>query len=429
MIDRRPALIARCAGAADVIAAVNFAREHAIVASVRGGGHNVAGSALCDDGLVIDLSDMRSVRVDPYRQTVRAEAGVRLGDLDRETQAFGLVVPSGIVTETGIAGLTLGGGLGWLSRAWGLTCDNLLSADVVTADGRLLHASDTENPDLFWALRGGGGNFGIATSFEFCCYEFGPIALAGIVMHAIERAPELLRFYREYTATVPDEVTAFALLRRAPPAPFVPEEVHGAPICAIGACYAGPPEKGEAFIRPIKEWGDPIVDALVPKPFLAHQSTFDAGQPAGARYYWKSHYFDELSDEMLDTMARQGKAITSPMSILALVHLGGAVARVGEQGTAYPNRGSPHVMNVNGSWKNPADDDANIAWVRETWDAMKAHSTGARYLNFEAEDGVQATYGAEKYERLAAVKNEYDPENFFRFNQNVKPTVAGGRPV
>jgi FAD/FMN-containing dehydrogenase len=316
-----------------------------------------------------------------------------------------------------------------LSRAWGLTCDNLLSADIVTADGRLVHASDDENPDLFRAIRGGGGNFGIATSFEFCCYEFGPTALAGIVMYPIERASQLLRFYREYTATVPDKVTAFALLRRAPPAPIVPEEFHGAPVCAIGACYAGPPEKGEALISPIKEWGEPIADVLAPKSFLAHQSTFDAGQPAGARYYWKSHYFDELSDEMLDTMARQGKAITSPMSILALVHLGGAVARVGEQETAYPNRGSPFVMNVNGSWKNPADDDANIAWVRETWNVLNPHSTGARYLNFEAEDGVQATYGAEKYERLAAVKAKYDPENFFRFNQNIKPTVSGGRPL
>ena len=423
MIDRRPALIARCAGAADVIGAVNFAREQGIAVSVRGGGHNVAGNAVCDDGLVIDLSDMKSVRVDPCRQTVRVEAGVRLGDLDRETQAFGLVVPSGIVTETGVAGLTLGGGLGWLSRAWGMTCDNLLCADIVTADGKLVHAGDDENPDLFWAIRGGGGNFGIATSFEFCCYEFGPTALAGIVLYPIERASELLRFYRDYTASVPDEVTAFALLRRAPRAPFVPEEFHGVPVCGIGACYAGPPEKGEELIGPIKELGKPIADALVPKPFLVHQSTFDAGQPAGACYYWKSHYFDELSDGMLDAMTRQGMAITSPMSILTLVHLGGAVARIGEQDTAYPNRRSPYVVNVNGSWKNPTDNDTNIAWTRETWDLLAPFATGARYVNFEADDGVEAIYGPEKYKRLVEIKNKYDPENFFRFNQNIKPTI------
>jgi FAD/FMN-containing dehydrogenase len=424
MIDRRPALIVRCAGSADVINAVNFAREHDLPTSVRGGGHNVAGNAVCDDGLVIDMSDMKSVRVDPYQRTVRAEAGVRLGDLDRETQPFGLVVPAGIVTDTGVAGLTLGGGLGWLSRAWGLTCDNLLSADVVTADGRLLHASDAEHTDLFWAIRGGGGNFGIVTSFKYRCYEFGPTALAGIVMHPIDRAQELLRFYRDYTASVPDEVTAFALVRKAPPAPFVPEEFHGAPICAIGACYAGPPEKGEEIIRPIKEWGQPIADVLVPKPFVAHQSMFDAGQPAGGYYYWKSHYFDELSDGMLDTIVEQGSAIISPMSILALVHLGGAVARVGEQDTAYPNRQSPYVMNVNGPWNDPADNDANIAWTRNTWDALAPFSTGARYVNFEAEDGAEAIYGEEKYKRLVEIKSKYDPENFFRYNQNIKPAIS-----
>ncbi len=424
MIDRRPALIVRCAGPADVISAINFAREHDLPASVRGGGHNVAGNAVCDDGLVIDLSDMKSVRVDPHQRTARVEAGVRLGELDRETQPLGLVVPSGIVTDTGVAGLTLGGGLGWLSRAWGLTCDNLLSADVVTAEGQLLHASDKENTDLFWAIRGGGGNFGIATSFKYRCHAFGPTALAGMVMHPIDRAQELLRFYRDYTASAPDEVTAFALLRKAPPAPFVPEEFHGAPICAIGACYAGVPEKGEEIIRPIKEWGEPIADVLVQKPFVMHQSMFDAGQPAGGYYYWKSHYFDELSDGMFDTMVHQGRAITSPLSILALVHLGGAVARIGEQDTAYPNRQSPYVMNVNGSWKDPADNDANIDWTRITWDALAPFSTGARYVNFEAEDSVEAIYGPEKYKRLVEIKNKYDPKNFFCFNQNIKPTIA-----
>jgi FAD/FMN-containing dehydrogenase len=423
MIDRRPSLIVGCAGTADVIASVNFAREHGLLTAVRGGGHNVSGNSVCDGGLVIDLSGMKSVRVDPQRLSVRVEPGVRLGELDHETQAFGLVVPAGIVTDTGVAGLTLGGGLGWLHRAWGLTIDNLVSADVVTADGKLLSASKDENDDLFWALRGGGGNFGIVTSFEFQCRKFGPTALAGIVMHPIDRAREVLDFYREYTASAPDEVTAFALLRMAPPAPFVPKEFHGAPIAAIIACYAGSPDEGAEAIRPIKEWGEPIVDALVPKPFVVHQSMFDAGQPPGGYYYWKSHYFDTLSDEALDLIVKQGAAITSPMSILATVHLAGAVSRVGDHDTAYPNRQAPYVMNVNGSWADPSTNETNIAWVRETWDALAPHATGARFANFEAEDQALAIYGGDKYQHLVEIKNKYDPQNLFRLNQNIKPTV------
>jgi FAD/FMN-containing dehydrogenase len=423
MIDRRPSLMVRCAGTADVIAAVNFAREHNLLTAVRGGGHNVSGNAVCDGGLVIDFSGMKSVRVDPQTNTARVEPGVRLGELDHETQTFGLVVPAGIVTDTGVAGLTLGGGLGWLHRSWGLTIDNLISADIVTADGRLFKASKEDNKDLFWAIRGGGGNFGIATSFEFQCRKFGPTALAGIVMHPIGRARELLEFYREYTATAPDEVTAFALLRMAPQAPFVPKEFHGTPIAAIVACYAGPPDKGVEIIRPIKQWGEPIVDALVPKPFVVHQSMFDAGQPVGGYYYWKSHYFNELSDEALDLIVRQGSAITSPMSILATVHLGGAVSRIGENDTAYPNRQAPYVMNVNGSWADPSTTETNIAWVRETWDALSPYATGARFANFEGEDQALAIYGEEKYQRLVEIKNKYDPKNLFRLNQNIKPTV------
>jgi FAD/FMN-containing dehydrogenase len=423
LIDRRPALVARCAGAADVIAAVNFARKYGILTAVRGGGHNVAGNSVCDDGLVIDLSGMKGIRVDPQARRVRAQPGVSLGELDRETQAFGLVVPSGIVTSTGISGLTLGGGLGWLSRAWGLTCDNLISADVVTADGKLLHASESENADLFWAIRGGGGNFGIVTSFEYRCRQFGPKALAGVVFHPFAKARELLSFYRAYTASAPDEVTAFALIRKAPAAPFLPKEYHGALVAAIVACYAGPPEDGVEAIRPIKEWDHPIADVLIPKPFVVHQSMFDAGQPAGGYYYWKSHYFNELSDEALDVMVQQGAEIASPMSILALVHLGGAVARVGEQDTAYPNRKSPYVMNVNGSWADPSTTQANLSWNKVTWDAMAPFATGGRYVNFEAEDQVMAIYGEEKYQRLQKVKDKYDPGNFFRLNQNIKPTA------
>lgn len=421
MIDRHPALIVRCAGVADVIACVKFATEHRTLTSVRGGGHNVAGKAVCDGGLVIDLSDMRSVRVDPFAKTARVEAGAQLGDLDRETAPFGLVVPTGIVTETGVAGLTLGGGLGWLSRAWGLTCDNLISADVVTADGTLLHAGENSNPDLFWALRGGGGNFGIVTSFEFKCHKFGPIALAGLVIYPFDQAAEVLQFYRDYTASAPDEVTTLAIIRLAPPAPFLPPEVHGKPVVIIGACYSGTPEEGAEHIRPIKEFGNPLGDVLLPKPFLKHQAMLDAGQPAGGYYYWKSHYFDELTDDALDVIQNRGSLIESPMSILAVVHLGGAVSRVGEHETAYPNRQSPHVMNVNGSWANRSETDSTIGWVRDTWDALIPHSTGRLYVNFEADDGVEAIYGAEKYRRLAEIKTKYDPDNFFRLNQNIKP--------
>lgn len=423
MIDRRPSLIVRCAGTADVIASVNFARENSILTAVRGGGHNVSGNAMCDGGLVIDLSGMKSVRVDPQTFTARVEPGVRLGELDHEAQTFGLVVPAGIVTDTGVSGLTLGGGLGWLHRAWGLTIDNLISADIVTASGKLLKASKEENEDLFWAIRGGGGNFGVVTSFEFRCRQFGPTALAGIVMHPIGRARELLAFYREFTASAPDEVTAFALVRMAPPAPFVPKEFHGTPIAAMIACYAGPPDEGAEVIRPIKEWGEPIADVLIPKPFVVHQSMFDAGQPPGGYYYWKSHYFNELSDDALDTIVKQGAAITSPMSILATVHLGGSVSRVGENSTAYPNRQAPYVMNVNGSWADPSTTETNIAWVRETWDALAPYATGARFANFEAEDQAMAIYGEEKYKRLVEIKNKYDPQNLFRLNQNIKPTV------
>ena len=359
MIDRRPALIARCEGAADVMAAVAFAREHSLLTAVRGGGHNVAGNAVCEDGLVIDLSAMTAVRVDPVMETVRVEPGVKLGMLDHETQAFGLVVPAGIVTTTGVSGLTLGGGLGWLHRAWGLTCDNLLSADVVTAGGELVHASEAEHADLFWGIRGGGGNFGIVTSFEFRCRRFGPTALAGLVLHPHEAARDVLGFFREFTASAPDSVTTFALLRIAPAAPWIPEEYHGKPVAGFGACYAGPPEEGTELIRPLKEFGSPIADILVPKPFVAHQAMLDAGQPSGGYYYWKSHYFDALSDEALDATVATGGAIASPMSVQIIVHMGGAVASTPEGDAA--------------SARAIADESKFIDWSRSSIWFAKEH--------------------------------------------------------
>jgi FAD/FMN-containing dehydrogenase len=421
MIDCRPAMIIECAGTADVMHAVRFGRKHNLLTSVRGGGHNVAGNSLCDAGMVIDLGGLNSVRVDPIAKVARVGGGCRLGQVDQETEPFGLVVPSGIVTDTGVGGLTTGGGMGWLHRKWGLTCDNLLSADVVTANGELVVASAASNPDLFWGIRGGGGNFGIVTSFEFRCRDFGPTALAGLVVHPFDAAPDLFRFFRAFTASAPDEVSSIAILRLAPPAPFLPEEIHGKPVAIYASCYAGDPEEGEAAVAPIKEFGNPIADVLVPKPFLKHQSMLDAGQPAGGRYYWKSHYFDELTDDMLDATVARGAAIRSPMSIFALVHMGGAVSRVGEDETAYPNRKSPYVMNVNASWMDRAEDEIHRGWARETWETLDPFSTGGRYVNFEAEDGVEAIYGSEKYRRLAEVKATYDPDNFFRMNQNVKP--------
>ena len=426
MIDRRPAYIVQCAGVADIRACVRFAREHGLLTSVRGGGHNVGGNALCDDGLVIDLSNMNSVQVDPQSRRVAVEPGARLGAVDHETQEFGLVVPSGIVTTTGVAGLTLGGGLGWLSRAWGLTADNLIEADVVTADGELVKASADENSDLFWAIRGGGGNFGIVSRFEFRAHEFGPIAACGAIFYPMRDAPQVLRFYQEFTASDPENVTAFALLRLAPAAPFLDPEVHGTPIVAIVAAYGGPAEEGMEALRPIKEFGNPLADLIMPKPFTVHQSMFDAGQPDGGYYYWKSHYFDEASDEMLETMIRAGEAIESPMSILALVHLGGAVAEVGENDTAYPNRQAPFTINVNGSWPDPAENEKHTAWVRETYDLLAPYSTGSAFMNFVADEGLDAVfaiYGEEKYSKLQEVKDKWDPTNFFRMNQNVKPTT------
>ena len=425
MIDRRPAYIAKCAGVADIRACVRFAREHELLTSVRGGGHNVGGNALCDDGLVIDLSNMNSVRVDPSTNSVAVEPGARLGEVDHETQEFGLIVPSGIVTTTGAAGLTLGGGLGWLSRAWGLTADHLLAADIVTAEGELVTASEDQNQDLFWAIRGGGGNFGIVCRFEFQAREFGPIAACGPVFYPMSEAPQVLQFYRQFTAAEPRNVTTFAVMRRAPAAPFLDPAVHGTPIIGIVAAYGGPAEEGMEALRPIKEFGNPLADLIMPKPYVAHQSLFDAGQPDGGYYYWKSHFFDQLTDEMLDAMIRAGEAIESPMSILVLAHLAGAVAQVSDDDTAYPNRQAPFTMNINGSWSDPSDSEQHTDWVKDTHSLLTPYATGSAFMNFVADEGkdaVVAIYGEEKYRRLQVVKDKWDPANFFRFNQNIKPT-------
>jgi FAD/FMN-containing dehydrogenase len=424
-IDRRPACVARCTGVADVVAAVRFARERDLLVGVRSGGHGVGGHAICDGGLVVDLSPMKGIRVDPLTRTARAEAGVLWGELDRETQLHGLATVGGIVTHTGIAGLTLGGGIGWLMRKHGATVDNLLSADVVTAQGELVTASADENPELFWAIRGGGGNFGIVTSFEYRLHPVGPIVLAGPVFHPVEDAPEVLRFYREYIATAPDELTTIFELSVAPAAPFLPEEVHGKQVVMVGACYAGAPDEGAEVVRSLKQFGRPIVDLLEPKPYTALQSMFDPMVPHGWHRYWKSVELPPLTDDAIDTLVENAPAVTSPKSYCIVFQLGGALARVGEDVTAFSQRDAAHNVNINAVWtEDDPDGERHIAWARDFFDALQPHAGGRVYVNFLGEEGgdrVRQAYGARNYERLAELKRTYDPTNFFRLNQNIQP--------
>jgi FAD/FMN-containing dehydrogenase len=425
-IDRRPAFIARCTGVADVVAAVAFARERDLLVAVRSGGHGVGGHALCDGGLVIDLSPMKGIRVDPVARTARAEAGVLWGELDRETQLHGLATVGGIVTHTGIAGLTLGGGIGWLMRKHGATVDNLISVDLVTAEGEALTAGKDENPDLFWGVRGGGGNFGVVTSFEYRLHPVGPIVLAGPVFHRLEDAPEVLRFYREFIAGAGDELTTIFDLSVAPPLPFLPEEVHGEPILMVGACYAGSPSEGAEVVRPLKQLGRPVADLLEPKPYTALQSMFDPLVPHGWHRYWKSVELPPLTDEAIDTLVEHAAATTSPRSYCIVFQLGGALARVGEDETAFSQRDAAgHDVNINAVWtEEDPDAERHIAWAQDFFEALQPHAGERVYLNFLGDEGdhrVRQAYGARKYERLVELKRAYDPTNFFRLNQNIEP--------
>jgi FAD/FMN-containing dehydrogenase len=427
-IDKKPALIARCAGAADVMAAVRFAREHDLPVAVRGGGHAVAGHAVCDGGFVIDLSAMRGVRVDPLKRVARAQGGALWRDVDHETQAFGLAVTGGIVSHTGVGGLTLGGGIGWLMRKHGLSCDNLLSADVVSADGAFLKASQTENADLFWGLKGGGGNFGVVTSFEYRLHAVGPTVLAGMLLYPMDDAPEVLAFLRDFLVEAPDQLGVIANLRRAPALPLVPEELHGQPVVALIVCYTGAVEEGEEVVRPLREFRRPALDAITPKPYMAHQAMFDPAFPHGRHYYWKSSELSTLTDEAIDVISERCSAITSPYSSVPIFTLGGAIARVGEEASAYSNRSAAHNINIVAAWE-PGDPEPerHLEWVRTFWSAMQPHATGV-YVNFlsdEPQERVRAAYGPKKYERLAALKDRYDPTNLFRINQNIRP--ASGR--
>ncbi len=423
MIDRRPGMVVRCAGAADVIQAVNFAREHELLLAVRGGGHNIAGTGSCDHGLMIDLSPMQSVQIDPLSQTARVEPGVTLGDFDKEAQAFGLATPLGINSTTGVAGLTLGGGFGWLSRKYGLTVDNLLGADVVTADGRLVHASDSENRDLFWALRGGGGNFGVVTSFEFALHAIGNEVLSGLIVHPVDQAPELFAKYLDYVKDLPDEMTCWVLLRKAPPLPFLPEQWHGREVMIFAACYVGDPQEGERVMAPLRAWGEPIADVISPHKFVDWQAGFDALLTPGARNYWKSHDFSDLGSAAVDTIIDYAGRLPTAECEIFIAQMGGATNRIAVDATAYPHRDTEFVLNVHTRWSDASEDDKCIAWARAFFDATAPHANGGVYVNFMADDEVTRVGGAygTNLDRLTAIKAGYDPGNLFRVNQNIAP--------
>jgi FAD/FMN-containing dehydrogenase len=424
MIDRRPGAIVRCTDANDVRIAVDFARDACALLAVRGGGHNIAGSAVCDGGVVIDLGAMKGIRVDPAALTARVQPGVTLGELDRETQAFGLVTPTGINSTTGIAGLTLGGGFGWISRKFGLTVDNLLSADVVTADGRQIKASDKDNADLFWALRGGGGNFGIVTSFEFRLRPLGPQVLAGLIIYPLAQARDLIRRYREIVAAAPDELACWFVVRTAPPLPFLPKEVHGTGIIAFAACYAGPIDAAERAMRPLRTMGTPIADVIGPQPFCAWQTVLDPLLTPGARNYWKSHSFTAIKDGLIDVLVDYASRSPSAEAELAFAQLGGAINRVPGDATAYPHRDAAFLINIHTRWRDPAQDAACIGWARSLFDACTPFASGGTYVNFIPEDdadGVNRAYLGNT-RRLAEIKAKFDPRNLFRVNQNIRPT-------
>jgi FAD/FMN-containing dehydrogenase len=419
LIDRRPALVARCYGTADVQAAVRFARERGLEIAVRGGGHNVAGNAVCDGGLMIDLSAMRGVHVDPRARRARAQGGATWGDYNRETQLHGLASTGGVVSTTGVGGLTLGGGLGWLMGKHGMAVDSLRAVELVTAAGEVVRASADEHPDLFWAVRGGGGNFGVATWFEYELYPVGPTVTGGLVAHPFAGARDVLRFYRDFTASLPDELTAFAGVLHAP-------DGSGTKLAAIIVCHAGSLEAGAAAVAPVKRFGSPVMDVIGPMPYTAVNMLFDGGFPRGALNYWKSNFLAALGDAAIDTMIERFAATPSPMSGLLLEHFHGAATRVGPTETAFPHRGVGYNFLTVGEWVDASATAANIAWAREAYAAMAPHFSAGRYVNYLNADevgedsAVSAAFGP-NWKRLREVKRRYDPDNVFHLNQNIKP--------
>jgi FAD/FMN-containing dehydrogenase len=424
MFDRRPAIIARCVSTSDIIKAVNWGRELGLLISVKGGGHNSAGNAVCDDGLMIDLSLMRRVNVDPVAKTARIDGGALLGDVDYETQLHGLAVSSGIVSHTGVGGLTLGGGFGWISRKHGLSVDNLISAEVVTASGDLVTASESENPDLFWGIRGGGGNFGIATSLVSRCADIGTEVYSGVIAKRYEDAGAYLRFHRDYVSTLPDEMTAWMVVRHAPPLPFLPEEVHGKMVVLVPFVWLGDPEAGAKLVEPMRQATPSYGEFMGMNPWVAWQSSFDALAGPGARNYWKSHLLREMSDGCVDEIVEFGGKLPTEECEVFLPHMEGAPSRQPLDATAYAHRKAPFMLNLHTRWREAADDERSIAWATAFHAATQEYAQGV-YVNFlghEGEDRVKAAYPARTWERLVRIKNRYDPHNLFRMNQNIKPT-------
>ena len=425
MFDRKPAIIARCVGTSDVINAVNFARDKNLIISVKGGGHNSAGNAVCDDGIMIDLSLMRRVLVDKRSKTAKVDGGCLLGDVDYETQLNGLAVSAGIVSHTGVGGLTLGGGFGWISRKHGLTIDNLISAEVVTADGRLLTASAEENQDLFWGIRGGGGNFGIATSFEVKCAEIGTEVYSGVIIKKFEDAKKYIQFHRDYVRKLPDEMTVWMVVRHAPPLPFLPNNVHGKMVVVVPFVWLGDQAKGEELIKPLREITEPHGEAIGMNPWVGWQSGFDGLVEHGARNYWKSHHIKELSDGCIDKIVEFAGKMPSEECEVMIPHMEGTPSRVPESDTAFAHRKTPFVLNIHTRWRNASDDYKCLAWVREFHKLTEEFSQGV-YVNFLSDEGearVKDAYTKEVLERLVQVKNKYDPNNIFRMNQNIKPSL------
>ncbi|MBM9511882.1 FAD-binding oxidoreductase [Desulfogranum marinum] len=426
MFDKYPAIIAQCADSNDVIEAVKFSRKHNLLVAVRGGGHNSAGKATCDNGIIIDLSNMRTVSVNPTSKTVRVGGGALLGDVDKETQRYGLAVSAGIVSHTGVGGLTLGGGFGWLSRKYGFSIDNLLSAEVVTASGELLVASKDENTDLFWGLCGGGGNFGVVTSFEFQCADIGTEVFAGIIVKKFMDAEQYFRFHREYVRTLPDEMTVWLVARKAPPLPFLPETVHGRLVLLVPFVWLGSQAEGEELIKPIQDITPSHGEFAGMTPWVEWQAGFDGLVTHGARNYWKSHHLKELSDDCVGRILSYAKGMPTEECEIFIPHMEGAPSRVGETLTAFAHRGTPFVLNIHTRWQNSADDDLCMAWAKNFHQATEPFSQGV-YVNFlsdEGEERVKDAYTDEVWGRLVEIKNKYDPDNLFRLNQNIKPSVG-----
>jgi FAD/FMN-containing dehydrogenase len=425
MIDKKPALIVRCAGTADVMRCIVFASDHGLPLAIRGGGHNIAGNALCEDGLLIDMSAMRSVAIDPDAQLAYVEGGATLSDFDHEAQAFGLATPLGINSTTGVAGLTLGGGFGWLSRQYGLTIDNLLSAEVVTANADRVHASTSAHPELFWALRGGGGNFGVVTRFEFQLHRVGPEIFAGLIVYPHAQARQVLTQYREFVKTMPDAMNVWAVLRQAPPLPFLPSEVHGKDVIVLALFSTMNVEDAQRAAEPLRHFGDPHGEHVGIMPYAAWQKAFDPLLTPGARNYWKSHNFITLDDEMIDTAIRYAAKLPDPQCEIFFGSIGGQANRVAADTAAYPHRDIQYAMNVHGRWIDPAKDSECITWARSFFAESAPYAAGSVYINFLTQDEgerISEAYG-DNYSRLVLVKNQYDPHNLFRQNQNIQPSV------